>query len=112
MRSGGSDGGFSTLWITRSRQFRDVFSDYRVLIDGVEWATVGRGQTTWIIFPSGRHRVEAAVDWCHSNPVELDAEPGAFYRMEVGSNVTGWRLLIGLAYVTIWLDRHLYLRAT
>jgi hypothetical protein len=81
-----------------------------VLIDGIEWATVGRGQTTRILFPSGRHRVEAKVDWRHSNPVELDAQPGASYRMEVGSNVTGWRLLIGLAYVTIWRYRCLYLK--
>jgi hypothetical protein len=107
---GGTSSSLSTLWITRVSKFRDVFSRYRVMIDGAEYASIGPGQTVEIRLAPGQYRVVAAVDWCRSNPVLLDTQSGGCYRMEVGSNIIGWRVLWGVAYVTIWRDRYLYLQ--
>jgi hypothetical protein len=100
----------ATLSIARRRQYADALRQYRVLIDDVEAAKIRPGQTIDIDLAPGRHRVVAVIDWARSNPFEFDAQTGRQYRIEVGSNVAGWRLLFAVAYVTVWRDRYLYLK--
>jgi len=50
------------------------------------------------------------IDWARGNPVELEALPGSHRCLEVGSNVAGWRLLLAIAYASLWRDRYLYLK--
>jgi len=100
----------ATLSISRPRQYADALRQYRVLIDDAEAAAIRPGQTIDIDVPPGKHRVVAAVDWVRSNPVEFEALPGGYHRLEVGSNVAGWRLLLAGVYATVWRDRYLYLK--
>ena len=96
--------------ITRPRQYTHLLRSYRVFIDGAHAATIRRGQTVEIDLPSGRHSAVAVIDWCRSNRVDFDAVPGSLLRLEVGSNVVGWRLLWAFIYVTAKRDQYLYLR--
>jgi hypothetical protein len=100
----------ATLSIARPRQYADAFRKYRVLIDDAEVATIRPGEAIAIDLPPGRHRVVAAIDWARSNAIEIDAHPGGHHRIEVGSNVGGWRLLLAVAYATVWRDRYLYVK--
>ena len=52
----------------------------------------------------------AAIDWCHSNTLEIEVIPDGRQVFEVGSNISVWGLLFVLLYVTIWKARYLYLR--
>jgi hypothetical protein len=87
-----------------------MLRNYRLIVDSDLTYTIGRGQSIDIDLPPGRHRLIAAIDWARSNPVEIDLLPGQDRRLEVGSNVEGWRLLLAALYATIWRRRYLYLR--
>src|SRR5262249_2606798 len=98
------------LVITRPRQYADMLRQYRLVVDSDLAYTIGRGQSVDISLPPGRHRLIAAIDWARSNPVEIELLPDQDCRLEVGSNVAGWRLLLAVLYATVWRDRWLYLR--
>jgi hypothetical protein len=100
----------ATLTITRPRQYADMLRTYHLIVDGHDAATIRAGEDVDIELSRGRHRVMAAIDWAHSYPVEIDVLPGGHYHLEVGSNMAGWRLLLAIAYATIWRDRYLYLK--
>lgn len=98
------------LVIARPRQYADMLRRYRITVDGELAARIATGQSVEIDLPPGGHRIVATIDWARSNPVEIDAEASGKHRLEVGSNVAGWRLLLGILYATIWRDRYLYLK--
>jgi hypothetical protein len=100
----------ATLILTRPRQYVDMLRRYTIIVDGHRRATIRRGQTISLDLPPGRHQVVAKIDWCRSNPVEIEVGPEGRHFLEVGSNLTGWRILNALAYIIRWPDRYLYLR--
>jgi hypothetical protein len=99
----------ATLLIERPRQFLEM-RRYRIVMDGVKAFTIGPGQNIEIDILPGRHRIIAWIDYATSNPVDLEATEGGYYRLKVGSNVAGWRLLIGVVYATVWRHHYLYLK--
>src|SRR5262249_52036256 len=98
------------LIITRARQYADMLRAYAILVDGVRHALIRRGETIVIKVAPGYHQVAAVIDWCRSNPIELEAASGGLYVLEVGSNVSKCRLFLAWTYITTWSDRYLYLR--
>ena len=52
----------------------------------------------------------AKIDWCSSNMLQVEVKEGAIYELEVGSNLTGWRILLVMIYITVLCSDYLYLR--
>ena len=71
--------------ITLSRAlggWRDRFRRYRVVVDGEQVASIGRGQRLDLPVPPGRHAVVLQVDWARSPQLEVDVAPGEVFTLE------------------------------
>jgi hypothetical protein len=99
-----------TLCFQRPTQYADWFRSYQLFVDGHPVGKIGAGSNFEIKVPAGRHEIVAKIDWCKSNFLHLEVQDGAIWHLEVGSNVTGWRLLLALLYITIMTTEYLYLR--
>ena len=54
----------------------DLFRRYRVLIDGNEVGRIGRGERQAFEVDPGPHQVRLKIDWCWSEPVDLQVAEG------------------------------------
>lgn len=99
----------SRLVVTRPRQDCDMLRQYRLIVDDEFAYSIRRGQSIDIDPPRGRHCLVAAIDWGRSNSITIELSQGQQLRLEVSSNVKGWRLPLAIFYATIWCDRCLYL---
>jgi hypothetical protein len=73
------------ITIRRSDQVADATRTYKILLDGAQIGQIRRGESKQFDAPLGRHTLQLKVDWCASQPLELDLaeEPMTF---ECGSN--------------------------
>src|SRR5229473_1060549 len=87
----------------------DRFRRYTVLIDGAEAGSVAPGGSFVGTVGAGQHEVRMTIDWCGSEAVFVDVEPGQTARLICRSNIRlRWVFLLPL-YVTIWRNRYIAL---
>ncbi len=94
----------ATLVVRRDKGYADRIRKYRILVDGVEIGKLGEEESIRKEISEGPHVVEAKIDWCGSQPLELNAQPGE-EAVIVRSALRGWRVMLGLLYV-FFLRRH------
>ena len=99
-----------TLVITRPRQIADMMRRYRIILDGHEVGAIRRGEELRLDVPAGEHDVVARIDWTSSSPLRVRVDGGRETEIEVGSNVSGWRLLAASYFITFGASQYLYLR--
>lgn len=100
----------SKIRISRTTAFADKVRAYRVLIDGQEVAQIHDGQTIEIPVSSGRHSIVGKIDWCGSETLIFEVRPGMTTYFSLNSNVTGWRSMFGMLYLTLWKNEYLKLQ--
>ena len=67
----------ATVRVVRSPEgWRDHFGRYNVLVDGVERAKLGRGETVDIAVPPGHHTVRVKINWAGSPEWGVDLDEG------------------------------------
>jgi len=96
--------------VSRVTSYADRLRAYKIKVDGVVHGTVRASETVSFTVPEGDHVLSLAIDWCGSNEVAFRATPGRRLAFECGSNLTGRRVLLVLAYVLFLWDRYLWLR--
>lgn len=96
--------------VSRPTQRADRERDYDLLVDGEHHANVGANSTTTLQLQPGTHEIVAQIDHTSSNTLQLQITEGSETLLEVGSNLQGWRSLLGLLYITVLRSRYLYLR--
>jgi hypothetical protein len=99
------------LRFQRPQQYADRMRKYELFVDGVPRGQIRRGESVEVAASPGSHIVVARIDWCSSNELSLDCRDGQTYDLEVGSNVTGWRMLAAILYITLFRSEYLYLRS-
>jgi hypothetical protein len=99
----------ATLRIFRSNSFPDALRPYRVLVDGRYVGQLGPREELEAPIEEGKHRVEVRIDWCGSRPLAVDLRDGGAVHLECGCNLSGWRILLVPAYVTILRNDYLWL---
>ena|ERR1700755_2176777 len=65
-----------------SNRWTDRRRAYRVLVDGRDLGAVRRGETARFELPAGAHEVFLKIDWCRSQKLAVDLEPGRSLRLE------------------------------
>lgn len=90
----------AALWRDRSR-------NYRIFVDGTEAAKVANGKEVGIPVLPGEHVVVLKIDWCKSNPIQVEVQPGKVNTLECGPNGTP---LLALLFITLLRNRYLWLR--
>jgi hypothetical protein len=106
----------STVILTRPAQFTDKTRKYRVFVDDVQVATIGREERVELPVAPGEHRMVLRVDWVSSNTLSFRAADGEDVHLEGGNAVgiepgaslkTLWRTFKAL---TVARDTYLYLK--
>jgi len=80
------------IYLTRNKEFADVFRRYKVVIDGVEKGRIKNGGTFACDITAGRHTIELKIDWCGSNIIEFDVRNNEIVAFDCGSNLRGWKI--------------------
>lgn len=100
----------ATLSIVRSTGFPDSLRAYRVMVDGRTIGQLGPNDELEAPIDVGKHRIEVRVDWCGSRPLFVDLRAGGAVHLECGSNLSDWRILLGLVYVTLLRNDCIWLK--
>jgi hypothetical protein len=98
------------LRIIRPRRVGDLFLPYQLFVDGACVGAAWPGSELEVQLPPGRYDLVARIDCYSSNTLAVELEQGRTLAVEVGSNVRGWRALLGFLYLTVMRSRYLYLR--
>jgi hypothetical protein len=85
------------LAVRRAHDFCGIARRLRVLVDGREVGAVPYGQRAEFALEPGVRSVEVAMDWCRSEPYEVQVHPGELVEVEGGLRWRGllwaWNLL-------------------
>jgi hypothetical protein len=98
------------LHIVRSTTFADLLRSYSVMVDGYTIGHLRRNQTLVYPLPEGAHDISVRIDWCGSDVTRFVAGAEETVMFECGSNLTGWRLLVGPLYVLFRRNSYLWIR--
>ncbi len=72
----------SRIVVTRPLAMFGRWRRLRVLVDGVERASLRCGDTARLFVAAGPHRVQVAMDWCTSPLLELDCRADGTAELE------------------------------
>ncbi len=86
-------------WVDRGR-------DYRILVAGVERASVANGSSIEIPVEPGPHSVRMKVDWCNSKELLVTANADAPVLLECGPNATP---ILAVLYTTLLRNSYMWL---
>ncbi|MBN1438961.1 MAG: CPBP family intramembrane metalloprotease [Anaerolineales bacterium] len=96
--------------LTRHPEFADMMQAYKVLIDGVEAASIRDGESIAVPVSAGTHTLHLTMDWCRCRPVEFAVREGECVRFECGNHLGGWRVIFAPVYLTLLSGRYMWIR--
>lgn len=88
-------------------EYRDAIRRYAIKVDGTRVGFVRAGRELIVDVASGRHVVQATIDWSGSDALELDFEAGAETTLVVapaGSAVEFWQAFTRSGYLTLRVE--------
>jgi hypothetical protein len=100
----------TTITISRDSGYADRLRDYRVLIDRIEVAGIGNGETKTLEVSPGEHDLSLKIDWCRSNAVSFEISADQTVKFCCGSNLRGPRLVLAIYYVLFARNEYLWLK--
>ncbi|MDP6942218.1 MAG: hypothetical protein QGH51_09360, partial [Planctomycetota bacterium] len=59
--------------------------------------------------PPGKHHLNLRIDWCRSNIVEFEVNQDTV-EFECGSNLRGFKLLLGIFYMLFLHSKYIWLK--
>ena len=95
--------------ITRGSAYINSARAYKIIINDIECGKIKINETKEFKVKNGSHTVRAKIDWCRSNEVHVEVNDSVV-ELEVGTSVTGWRILFVRLYITFLRNKYLFLR--
>jgi hypothetical protein len=94
--------------ITRASEWKSRFRAFKVLIDGNVVGRLKNGETQVFATPAGRHACVVQIDWCASQPLEIEVPDRGQVELECGHRRLPW--WAGPIYNLVMHDQIVYLR--
>src|SRR5687767_12670256 len=98
------------ITVRRTTGYPDRLRAYKVNVDGAVVGLIRARESVTVPISPGRHSVRLRIDWCSSEQIDFQTQPGEHVFFECGSSLSGWRVLLALFYITFWTHRYLWLR--
>ena len=98
------------ITVRRTTSYADRLRAYKIKIDGVITGAVRAHESVTIPVSSGRHSLVIRIDWCGSQQIDFDVQPGEHIFFECGSSLAGWRVLFAFFYIIFRTNQYLWLR--
>ncbi|MEP3210827.1 MAG: hypothetical protein ABJN95_16615 [Maribacter sp.] len=73
------------LSIKRISEFENRARKIQINLDGKIVATIKNGEQLELDVPTGKHTVQAKIDWCSSNLIEFEADTLSHIALELKS---------------------------
>ncbi|MBL4745548.1 MAG: hypothetical protein JKY08_04200 [Flavobacteriaceae bacterium] len=99
-----------TIEINRIKQYANKARVIGIYINDKKVGTIGDGETKIFEVDSDEYEIYAKIDWCKTKPVKINTKENELTKFELGSNLSGWRLLIAIYYITFNTSEYLYLK--
>jgi hypothetical protein len=96
--------------LTRFSSLADWIRVYAIIVDGKDSGCIRAGETLQLSLSPGNHKIYLKIDWCRSNAIDFEVKEADETKFECGSSLTGWRLLLGLIYISFWRNKYLWIR--
>lgn len=95
--------------IKRTSQYFARLRPIDLYVDGAKAAVLLNGESKIIDVRPGRHEVFAKIDWAKTPPLTVDVLIGRTSRLELGSEICGWKLMLSMLYLFL-PNRMIYLK--
>lgn len=98
------------LTITRTTSYADRLRAYQIRLDGVVVGQVRAKESVTLPISPGRHWLTLQIDWCGSERLAFEAQPGEAIHFECGSNLSGARAFLATFFILFKTRDYLWLR--
>ncbi|MCG9972746.1 hypothetical protein [Christiangramia crocea] len=71
------------LLLKRNSEWANKMKTYHLYLNGREFTEIRHDEVLSFEIPEGKYRLEARVDWCGSQPLELEFKEGEIRKVEI-----------------------------
>ncbi|RYM35409.1 hypothetical protein ERX46_00010 [Brumimicrobium glaciale] len=96
--------------IKRVKQYANKARAIGIYINNEKVDTIKDGETKSFELDAGENDISTKIDWCKTKPLKIESEENGTIKLELGSNLSGWKLLLGIYYITFKTSEYLYLK--
>jgi hypothetical protein len=95
--------------IKRDAGYADRIRAYKIVLDDNVIGEIKNGEQVELNAPPGKHQLFLKIDWCSSNTINFESDTNTT-EFECGSNLRGWKILLGVLYTTFLRNQYIWLR--
>jgi len=99
-----------TIEINRIKQYANKARAIGIYLNNEKVDTIRDGETKSFELDCEENEIFVKIDWCKTKPLKIITQEDETARFELGSNLSGWKLLIGSYYMIFNTSEYLYLR--
>ncbi|MFD1553879.1 hypothetical protein [Putridiphycobacter roseus] len=97
--------------ITRASQIVNFGRKINIYVNNEKICRLSDNETRTIEIDEGVNEIYARIDWCKTPPLQFEIKGGEDIKLELGSNVKGWKLAVyAMHYYLIRHSEFLYLQ--
>ncbi|MPM33947.1 hypothetical protein SDC9_80528 [bioreactor metagenome] len=96
--------------INRLSGYGDLARKYKVMLDDKQIGEIKDGESKCFQVEEGEHTLYLKIDWCKSNKVNFNASKDEEVEFECGGSMRGWKLFLGLIYITFLKNKYLWIK--
>ncbi|MGR7813858.1 hypothetical protein [Lacinutrix undariae] len=100
-----------TIEINRRQQYANKARAIGIYINDKKVDTIKDGKTKKIEVDSDENEVYVKIDWCKTKLVKINTKENELTKLELGSNISGWKSLLAIYYITFKTSEYLYLKS-
>lgn len=83
------------LTINRANEYENKGRKIQILINDKSVAKIKNGEMLKLELPSGKHMIQAKIDWCYSNILELELNKDTNIKLGKGKGSALYRITFG-----------------
>ena len=96
--------------INRIKQYANKARAIGIYINDKKVDTIRDGETKSFELDSEKNEIYVKIDWCKTKPLKIITTENETTKLELGSNLSGWKLFLGIYYVIFNTSEYLYLK--
>ncbi len=99
-----------TIEVKRVKQYANKTRAIGIYINNKKVDTIRDGETKSFEVDTEENEISAKIDWCKTKPIKIKTAENEISRLELGSNLSGWKLIFSIYYVLFNTSEYLYLK--
>lgn len=96
--------------INRVKQYTNKARAIEIYINNQKVDTIRGGETKSVELNDDENEIYVKIDWCKTKPLKIESIENETIKLELGSNLSGWKLLLVFYYIIFKTSEYLYLK--